>query len=88
MWINFRTKSFLVRLSCCCALTLGLTSALLAQSAGIAPDPLRSGSFVSLRLSAAGMFLSSVGLPSISTRAFAKSRRWNCDFYPVDYPNA
>jgi subtilase family serine protease len=38
MWINFRTKSFLVRLSCCCALTLGLTSALLAQSVGTAPD--------------------------------------------------
>ena len=35
---NFRTKSFLVRLSCYCALTLGLTSALPGQSAGNAPD--------------------------------------------------
>jgi subtilase family serine protease len=35
---NFRTKSFLVRLLCRGALTLGLTSALLAQNAGNAPD--------------------------------------------------
>ncbi len=34
---NFRNKALLVRLSCCCTLTLGLTSALVAQSAGDAP---------------------------------------------------
>ena len=34
---NLRSYSFLVRLLCSCALTIGLTSALVAQSAGNAP---------------------------------------------------
>jgi subtilase family serine protease len=35
----FRAKCFLVRLLCCCALTLGLRSALVAQGPGNAPQP-------------------------------------------------
>ena len=37
MSINFRAAFLLLRLVCCCTLTLGLTSALVAQSAGNTP---------------------------------------------------